>query len=127
MTKIFGKPSSEGLPYSKSVKAGDSIYLSGLTACDDTGKIVADDVGEQTNDIMRQAATELSYYDATLADVVKVVVSLPDPENFDAFNAAYAPHFPKNPPARTTLCAPIPSDGKVEIDLIAYLPAAAGV
>lgn len=122
MTKIFGKPSTEGLPYSKSLKAGSSIYLSGLTGCDEAGNLVSEDLGEQVRHIMAQAETELGHYNATLSDVVKVVVYLPDPDDFELFNGVYATFFHKNAPTRTTVHAAVPGGALVEIDFTAYQP-----
>lgn len=56
-----------------------------------------------------------------LEHVVKSFVYLEDHDKYDELNKYYGEHFPKNPPARTTLgVAQVPGDSRLEITCIAY-------
>ncbi len=117
-----GVPSEEGLPYSSYVRAGDFIFLSGLVAFGDDMEIVSGGIGAETRRILSVAEGILRQAGCTLEDVVKVNICLPDPDDFDAFNAVYAEFFPKKPPARATICAGLTIGAKVEIEFIAHRP-----
>jgi len=52
--------------------------------------------------------------------VVKTTVFLRNMDDFAEMNAEYAKHFPKNPPARSTVqVARLPRDAGMEIDAVA--------
>ena len=117
-----GTPSEEGLPYSSYVRAGDYIYLSGLVAMNDELEIVSGGVRAETDRIFELADGILRQAGSSLSDVVKVNICLPDPADFDEFNAAYSAHFASKPPARATICAGLTIGAKVEIEFIAFQP-----
>ena len=55
--------------------------------------------------------------------VVKTTVFMTDLANFGEMNAAYAKHFPSDPPARSTIqVAALPKGANVEIEAIALKP-----
>ena len=55
----------------------------------------------------------------TLADVVKTTIFLRDMGDFAEVNAAYAPFFPQNAPARACVqVARLPKDAAIEIEAI---------
>ena len=51
-------------------------------------------------------------------DVVKTTVWLEDARDFSTFNAVYARHFPKDPPARTTVESRLMIDIKIEVEAV---------
>ena len=120
--QIIGGASSEGLPYSKAVRAGDMGYVSGMVGFGPDGAIVPGGIAAQTRQILTDLTDILSQAGCGLDDVVKVNVCLPDPGDFDAFNAVYAEFFDRHPPARATICALLTLDAAVEIEAIAYAP-----
>ena len=123
-THIFehGTPSTEGLPYSTYVRAGDYVYLSGLVGFGADNTIIEGGIVAETHQILQIAKSILASAECELSDVIKVVVCLPNADDFDAFNAVYAEYFQNKAPARATICAGLTIDAAVEIELVAYNP-----
>lgn len=117
--KHFG---TSHVPLSPAVRAGDYVFVSGQVPVVD-GKIVEGGIAEQTRQVLENISKVLAMADCTLADVVKTTVWLKHAEDFAGFNAAYAPYFPKDPPARSTAESRLMIDILVEIEAIAYKPA----
>ena len=95
-----------GLPvspfFSQAVKTGGTIYLSGIVGIDpDTGKLTGDSIAEQTRQALSNCESILQQAGASLHDVADVQVLLARPSDFTGMNAAYAPFFPADPPARS--------------------------
>jgi len=109
------------VPLSPAVRAGDFVYVSGQVPVVD-GKIVGETIGEQTTQVLKNVAAALALAGCELSDVVKTTAWLKHAEDFPGFNAAYAPFFPKNPPARSTAESRLMIDILVEIEAIAYKP-----
>lgn len=87
--------------YSKGVRAGDLILVSGLVGIDPaTGRPLGKSIGEQTAQSVTNCRAVLQEAGATMDDVVEVGVLLTRPEDFAGFNAEYATWFPADPPAR---------------------------
>jgi 2-iminobutanoate/2-iminopropanoate deaminase len=56
-----------------------------------------------------------------MAHVVKTTVFMTNLAEFAAMNEVYAGHFPKDPPARSTVqVAALPRGANVEIEVIAH-------
>ena len=110
------------VPLSPAVRAGDFVFVSGQVPVDGQGRIVEGDVGVQTKKVLENVAAALELAGCSLADVVKTTVWLKHAEDFPAFNAAYAPFFPENPPARSTAESRLMIDIRVEIEAVAYRP-----
>ncbi|MFD9901641.1 RidA family protein [Mesorhizobium sp. NPDC059054] len=119
----MGGTGAHGLPFSKAMRAGDFVFVSGQVAFDDYGRLVDGGIEAQTSQVLRNIEAVLKEAGCTLDDVVKVNVWLDDPRDFGRFNATYATFFPMHPPARSTVESRIMIDAKVEIDCIAYSPA----
>jgi 2-iminobutanoate/2-iminopropanoate deaminase len=113
-------------PYSPAVRAGDLIFLSGQTPVDtDTGKLLVGSVGEQTVQVLKNLEAVLQSVGASWSAVVKTTVFLRDMADFAEMNAAYAEYLGETRPARSTVAvAGLPLDARVEIEAVAYLPAA---
>jgi len=120
--KIIGGMSSQGLPFSKAVRAGDFVYVSGQVAFDNDGNLVAGAIEEQTRQTLRNIEGVLKEAGCTLQDVIKVNVWLDDARDFGRFNATYAEFFAKEAPARSTVESKLMIDAKIEVDCIAYKP-----
>ena len=86
------------------------------------GKIVEGGIGAQTKKVLENVSAALALAGCELSDVVKTTVWLKHAEDFAGFNAAYAPFFPDNPPARSTAESRLMIDILVEIEAIAYKP-----
>lgn len=115
---------TSNVPLSPAVRAGDFVFVSGQVPVGIDGKIVEGGAGPQTKKVLENMAAALSLAGCELSDVVKTTVWLKRAEDFGEFNAAYAPFFPKNPPARSTAESRLMIDILVEIEAIAYKPLA---
>lgn len=117
--KHFG---TSHVPLSPAVRAGDFVYVSGQVPVGPDGKVVEAEIGAQTRQVMENISSVLAMADCSLSDVVKTTVWLKHAEDFPGFNAAYAPYFPKDPPARSTAESRLMIDILVEIEAVAYKP-----
>jgi len=110
--------------YSQGWRAGDFVFVTGTGPIDPvTGKLVGDDIEQQTEQTVSNIEAILEAEGATLADVVKSTVHLSDTSLFARYNAVYAKRFAKPYPVRTTVGSDLGhTPGMlVEIDCIAYL------
>lgn len=110
------------VPLSPAVRAGDFVYVSGQVPVGGDGIVVKGGITEQTEQVLANVKAALALAGCTLDDVVKTTVWLEDARDFGAFNAVYARHFPKNPPARTTVESRLMIDIKIEVEAVAYRP-----
>ena len=110
------------VPLSPAVRAGDFVFVSGQVPVGKDGKIVEGGVGQQTTKVLDNVAAALALAGCQMSDVVKTTVWLKRAEDFAEFNAAYAPFFPKDPPARSTAESRLMIDILVEIEAVAYKP-----
>ena len=118
-------PDVEPLPvFAHAAIAGDQIYVSGmLGVTDDASGVVEGGVGAETKQAFRHVEKILAACDATLADIVKVSVFLPDLAEWQDMNTAYLEVFGEQTPARIAIgCADLLFGAKVEFDCVAYKP-----
>jgi aminoacrylate peracid reductase len=111
-------------PYSAGIRAGDSIYVSGVLALDKDGKIVGEgDVAAQTRQVLEIIKSVLEAGGATLADVVFNQIFLSDLADYQKMNSVYREYFPEEPPARYCVRADlVKPEFLVEIASTAYAP-----
>ena len=109
-------------PYSQGVALGNLVFTSGQLPLDPvTGKLVEGDVGEATEQVIKNLAAVLEVAGSSLNNVIKVTVLLKDMGDFVAMNTVYAKFFGQNVPARTTFeVGKLPMDAIVEMEAIAY-------
>lgn len=87
--------------YSQAIKAGSTIYTSGIVGLDPkTNQMAGTTIQEQTRQAIRNCENILRAGGATLADVVDVHVLLTRPADFAGLNEEYARFFPTDPPTR---------------------------
>jgi reactive intermediate/imine deaminase len=110
------------MPLSKAVRAGDWVFVSGITAIDKSGQVLNAGIEEQTRQVLQTIRGVLESAGCEMSDVVKATVWLEDPRDFWSFNRVYAEFFPSDPPARSTLQSGLMLDCKVEIEVLAYKP-----
>ena len=115
-------PTPLPVPFSKAVRAGDFLFLSGVLAMDAQARIVDGDVQVQTRVVLERIAATLEECGATLQQVVKATIWLADLADFTAFNAEYAKHFGGALPARSCVQAVLYQGAKVEIEVQAFVP-----
>jgi 2-iminobutanoate/2-iminopropanoate deaminase len=108
-------------PYSQAIVSNGVAYLSGQIPLDPkTGQIVEGDIVQQTERVFENLKGVLEAAGASFDSVLKTTVFLQDMADFARMNEVYARHFPKDPPARSTVqAARLPRDVRVEIDCIA--------
>lgn len=110
-------------PYSQAIRSGDLVFLSGQIPLDPhTGEMVGgQDVGAQTERVMKNLEAVLAAASLSFANVVKTTIYLTDLGDFAVVNDVYGKRFEGiAPPARATVqVAALPRGSKVEIDAIA--------
>ena len=119
MSAIERFPTPMPVPFSKAVRAGGFLFLSGQLAMDGGGNIVDGDVAAQTRVVLERIAATLQECGASMADVVKTTVWLGSLDDFAAFNDEYRKHFAGALPARSTVEAKLYRNAKVEIEVTA--------
>jgi 2-iminobutanoate/2-iminopropanoate deaminase len=120
--QAIGGDSDQGLPFSKAIRAGDFIYLSGQVAFDAKGRLNEGGIEDQTHQTMANIISVLKMAGCELSDVIKVNVWLDDARDFSRFNTTYATYFTSDPPARSTVESKLMIDARIEIDCVAYKP-----
>ncbi|PJE28821.1 reactive intermediate/imine deaminase [Pseudooceanicola antarcticus] len=108
-------------PFSKAVRAGDFVYVSGQVPTRD-GEVVVGNITVQTEVVIENIKEVLALAGCGMEHVVKVGVWLDDARDFSSFNAVFKKHFSAHPPARSTVQSPLMVDAKVEMDVVAYCP-----
>jgi 2-iminobutanoate/2-iminopropanoate deaminase len=113
-------PSPVG-PYSQAIRANGLIFVSGQIASDaNSGQFQGGSIEEQTRLVLQNLSNILVSTNSSLGKVLKTTVYLHDMKDFEAMNKVYAEWFKDHKPARATVqVAALPSNAKVEIELIA--------
>lgn len=116
---LDGKP----FPFSKGVRAGDFVFLSGQLGTRPDGSM-PDGMEAQARQAMDNIASILKEFGLGWNDVVRCVVMLDDMSQWFAFNAVYVTYFePGKLPARSALGADgLARGGLVELECTAYAP-----
>jgi reactive intermediate/imine deaminase len=110
------------VPFSKAVRAGPFLFLSGVLAMDAQANIIDGDVQVQTGAILDRIAATLGECGASMDQVVKATIWLADLRDFALFNQEYARHFAAGQlPARSCVQAELYKGAKVEIEVQAYV------
>ncbi len=91
--------------FSKAVRAGGFLFVSGVLAMDAKANIVEGDVQVQTRVVLERIAATLAECGAAMEQVVKATVWLADLADFAAFNVEYARQFGAGLPARSCVQA----------------------
>ncbi|MDO9709480.1 pyrimidine utilization protein C [Paracraurococcus lichenis] len=111
-------------PYSPGVKAGNTIYVSGILALDAAGQVVgAGDAGAQTRAVLEAIKAIVEAGGGTMQDVAYCNIFLSHMAHYPAMNAVYKEYFPSEPPARWCIqCGLVRPEFLVEISAVAHLP-----
>ena len=113
-------------PYAQGVAAGGFLFTAGQVPLDPaTMKLVSGTIAEETNRVFDNLTAILAGAGCGLKDVVKTTVFLTDMGSFAEMNGAYAARFGDHRPARSTVqVGALPAGARVEIEVVAKLPAA---
>jgi reactive intermediate/imine deaminase len=115
-------PGGRSLPFTKAVRAGDFIFVSGQVPMGADGEIVDGNIATQTRQTIENVKTILKEQGLALEHVVKATVWLADTRDFWPFNKVYLEYFGAALPARSCVRADMMVDCKVEIEVVAYAP-----
>jgi len=108
-------------PYSQGIKVDKFLFVSGQVAIDPKeGKIVANDITEQTVRVMENIKAILHAAGYNFNDVVQSNVYLSSMELFSEFNNEYAKYFDRVFPTRATVGIELMPGALVEIAMVAY-------
>jgi reactive intermediate/imine deaminase len=124
MKKAFG--SGGKYPYSPAIRAGDFVFVSGQVPTDADGEIVSGGIAAQARAALDNLGKVLELAGCGVSDLVKVNVFLKDARDFGRFNEIYAEFVEDPPPARSTVCASLVVDARIEIEAVAYSPKGGG-
>ncbi|EDP63891.1 Endoribonuclease L-PSP [alpha proteobacterium BAL199] len=107
-----------GLPYSAVVRAGNTIYVSGVLGhVPGKAELVPGGVGAEARQSLAYIKEYVELAGGSFENTVKCMVLLASIEDFPKMNEAYREYFPKNPPARSTVIVPaLPLGAGVEIE-----------
>ncbi len=109
--------------YSRAVRVGNHIYVSGTTATNDEGEIVGKgNVYEQARQVLRNIEAGLKNVDASLSDVVRTRIYLTHIEDWKEVGKAHGQVFNEIRPATTIVEVSrlIDPEILVEIEAVAY-------
>ncbi|MBC8242333.1 MAG: RidA family protein [Alphaproteobacteria bacterium] len=120
-----GGPLEASVGYSRAVRVGRSVHVSGTTGFGPDGKMVSDDAYEQTRQIFKTIIAALAEAGAKPEDVVRTVMYVTDIADADAVGKAHGEIFSAIRPASTLVqvVALVAPEMKVEIEAYAELPA----
>ncbi len=107
-------------PYSQAVKAGNTIYISGQIPLDpNTMEVVNDSFESAANQVFQNLEAVAIAAGGSLADTVKLNISMTDLGNFTAVNDIMMKYFSEPYPARAAVgVASLPKGVPVEIEAI---------
>ena len=113
--------------YSRAVRIGNTIYVSGTTATDDAGKLVgANDPYAQTTFIILKIEHALKQGGASLQDVVRTRLYITSPDLWEPVSKAHGEFFSTIRPANTLVAvAALIGDGylvEMEADAVIQVP-----
>ncbi len=120
--QIFHPPGpGEARPFSRAVKAGGLVWVSGHSAPHDPARGIhrGDTPAEQVRNALAFIAGLLEEAGSSLDRVVQVTMLISDRADYAACNAEYVKHFPGGLPARHTAMFGVPTEAKVGFACVA--------
>lgn len=119
-----GAPWEEKVGYSRAVRIGNHVWVSGTTATDEYGKVVAiGDAAMQTRYVLQKIERALKEAGATFADVVRTRTFVTDIAQWEAIGRVHGEFFGQIRPAATMVEVGklIEPDHLVEIEVDAFV------
>lgn len=119
-----GTPWERQVGYSRAVRVGNHVFVSGTTASDEQGAVQAvGDTYGQTIYILRKIERALAEAGATMADVVRTRIYVTDADEWAEVGRAHAEYFADIRPANTLVevSALVNPDHRVEIEVDALI------
>ncbi len=88
-------------PYSPGVRAGNTVYVSGIVALDADGNTVGvGDVKAQTRHVLEAIKAVVEAAGGSMEDIAFNQIFLSDLADYAGMNEVYRAYFPTDPPAR---------------------------
>jgi enamine deaminase RidA (YjgF/YER057c/UK114 family) len=117
-THIFsGSIYEEMAGYARAVVVGDHIFVSGTVGVDFATGQLAEGADAQTLQALNTIEKALDEAGASLADIVRVRVYIPNPDDVMTVSGVLKEKIGSGYPANTTVCAPLAVPGAlVEIE-----------
>ena len=107
-------------PYSKAIKAGDLLFLSGVMPINPaTSELEPNDIELQAKRIMSNIDALLKAAGYSVDNVVKTTCFLADINDFAKFNEVYADYFTSKPARSCVAVKDLPKKALVEVEVIA--------
>lgn len=106
--------------YSRALRAGGFIFVSGQSARDQDLKVVGTSIEEQTEVTLGNIEKILADAGAKLSDVVQATVHLSDLTQFSRYDKVYERIMPGPHPVRTTVGSVLAPGVLIEISVVAY-------
>jgi enamine deaminase RidA (YjgF/YER057c/UK114 family) len=119
-----GGPWESDFGYSRAVRYGDVVHVSGTTAVTEDGIVLAlDDAGGQTHAVIDAIEQALERAGARLEQVVRTRIFITDVRRADEIGRAHGERFGANPPVTTMVAVSALLDPRmlVEIEAEAYV------
>ncbi|KAH9909912.1 putative endoribonuclease L-PSP [Xylariomycetidae sp. FL2044] len=96
------------------------VYCAGQVGGNVSGKLVSEDVKEQTTQMFKNIATILKASGSGLERVLKANIYIVDKADYAAFNEVYTQMMPDpKPPRACVFVAGLPGGAKVEMECVA--------
>lgn len=106
--------------YSRAVVDGDWVFVSGTVGQDFKTGLMPPSARAQAEQALTTIAAALAEADASLTDVVRVRVYIPDRGDVVDVSTVLRERFGSHRPTNTTVCSPLAVEGaKVEIEVTA--------
>ncbi|MDH3606907.1 MAG: RidA family protein [Acidimicrobiia bacterium] len=122
-----GSPYESTIGFSRAVRVGNRVLVSGTAPIPPAGQAVAQDAGDQMRRCGEIIAAALQEAGADLTMVVRTRMFITDPAHADAVGAAHAELFGEAQPAATMVVAQLLDPAwKVEVEAEAVIPGAGG-
>lgn len=118
-----GVPWGAAVGYSRAVRSGPLVAVSGTTAVRDGVPVGGDDTGAQAVEAVRTVVDALAQLGASPADVVQTRIYVTDADEWDRVAPAHRAAFGAHPPATTLVEVPrlIDPRMRVEIEAVAWV------
>jgi enamine deaminase RidA (YjgF/YER057c/UK114 family) len=96
-----GTPWEGIVGYSRAVRVGNQVFVSGTTASDEQGNVIGTDVYTQTRYILQKIERALAEAGASMSDVVRTRTFTTDISQWEEFGRAHGEFFRNVRPAST--------------------------
>jgi reactive intermediate/imine deaminase len=111
-----------GAPFTSAVRAGDTLYLSGVIGVvPGTLQVPESGIQEEARLAMEEIKATLEAFGSSMDRVVKCTVFLADEADRDAFNAIYMSYFDKLPARSGVTVKGLALSARAEVECIAIV------